>query len=1695
MNLVQMSISGALLILAVVLIRLAALRAVPKRTFLFLWALVLVRLLVPFPPILPLPSPLSAVFSGTVTATAAPGDNAARPTAMPTAGREPLPQSPQTAAPITSAAPATHAPVQPAVTAAPAVTARPRGNISGEGPGFLPSPQTVLAGKAALLIWLLGMIVTAAVFAFLYGVSYGRFRRALPLEGPAAEGWLAAHPAKRKLSLRTLAGLSSPLTYGILRPVILLPEGLDLREEGAAFALEHEYVHARRLDALWKLLLALTLSVHWFNPFVWLMWFLANRDLELSCDEEVLRRYETDQRGDYARALLAMEEKRALLPPLHSGFGSGATKERILSIMKYKKATVLSVSLAVVLVAVLAACALGGRADKEPAPPTSAPGAPGADLTVGPVRWGMSPEEVRRALTDTKGDVGPVSADGKITLSAEFCSCPAEISWCFADDGNGLFLNGIEVLFTDAEAFDREAVAKALEENWGARCKYGKARKYSPGVDGPDIAPKEDWYWRTADFSDEYGWKSGVTARFLTKDGSTSLLIDATGRSQAEGRLTTLPRTEETKWEVDRLMGLATRIRPSAASWEYFDPEYMHSDGGSEQASVRVYTPRDRDLAEKLFDPYSWLTVDYRGDQFDPADASDILLDGSLVPTVSVFTPESIFEEGWQAVFTNRTNEDLTLYFPEGLLAERDGVWVRPRFHYDGTYDYISPTLAPGESYTFDCQFELRHACYDLAPGRYMLTMAAYQGGRQLTYGAVVWITDGPAPKDGEASIPFESGGYTLSVPAEYAESLTVETEKMGDHWETLFTVTEKASYEAGQKLSPGNEDGLGWLFSIARISEDELGKLMMWDMSGIDAFAREQSGDYLLLLRPTDVRFLPNGEDDEARMDQWEAMQDWTWASMPERFLEDNADLTPCRHGGSFVENALARVLYYDPAEYGEADRPLIRYGDGEGVDPLGTSQAREDARRMLWEYSMEGAAAAKDFPETGASVTLTDPLGIIVTFRRDSDVVRVTYNGDTHQYFRLKSLLLHGNPIGTMACGWYFDAAATLSGETASYRNGDFTLRLPAEYASQLVVRTEWDRDYLGETLFRVSERGSRDRWAAAHDTYTADATDGWLFSILRVERESWARSVTGGSSGVFVFAEDSEGCCYVCSYPIWLTFQPEEGATADRESEAYRQYRTLTAALRSFDTEQHFISDNSLTARYFTDVQQYFLCFAIYGYEDCNIRQGLEGEAFDPRRSEEALYYLKLLLWDVEYDALDSVQEPAEEPIVLELEREYSQLLSRLLFWPDSDLAALENSGGRQYYACKARGAEYGNRAYSWAATCLEMARIGVALPPVSGRTVSYESQGLTLTIPEEYDELLIVDTEPELQGALFRVMQRSSWENGQKAHPGEDWGDGLLFVLRRYDEKELLWELRAHPTPASLVGRDREGNYYLIGYPSDVRFVGEDPQIITPSDPGLPEWKALNFWAEGIGDAICAANADALIPMEKAFCELEHVLAVLLEDGAETPLPEYFRFVSPEGAVTEAADVAEKFDYARRILLEGSSFWLPEDTPPPEGRPIRLETPGVSVNSRLLFTFWPGSDIFREECFYSENGAHSSRMLRMTLPKDGPNIGYLMVRWYGKAAADVVHHVTAEIVDYGNDTICIKVTDPGDSRLPVGFEMYVGGSYLSEDGGSAPAFELPVGCIVEVEYRGEVVGDEFRYCGPTGGTAGYIRVVEP
>ena len=339
-----MTLSGAVLICIIAFFRLFLLRSVPKRTFLALWAIVLLRLLVPFSPVFTLSVPVpESIRSPAEQAAPAVGDeeasralhaiasNAARSEQELDAAIE-TPRQSANAAPEERAAERSAAPAESASTPLPAWRS----------------------------IRFAGMLICGSVLGCLYMINYRRFRKALPARGERAAAWLAAHPLRRPLTLKTLSGIDSPLTYGVLRPVILVPEDFDFANSASHYALEHEYVHARRFDAAFKLALAVALAAHWFNPAVWLMYVLANRDIELSCDEAVLRRFGEGERGSYARALLAMEEKRSALPPVCAGFGANTTKERILAIMKFKKASGLSLALAAFLVLSLAACAAMG---------------------------------------------------------------------------------------------------------------------------------------------------------------------------------------------------------------------------------------------------------------------------------------------------------------------------------------------------------------------------------------------------------------------------------------------------------------------------------------------------------------------------------------------------------------------------------------------------------------------------------------------------------------------------------------------------------------------------------------------------------------------------------------------------------------------------------------------------------------------------------------------------------------------------------------------------------------------------------------------------------------------------------------------------------------------------------------------------------------------------------------------------------------------------------------------------------------------------------------------------------------------------------------------------------------------------------------------------------------------------------------
>lgn len=153
----------------------------------------------------------------------------------------------------------------------------------------------------------------------------------------------------------------SPFVIGVFRPKICLPAGLDRQER--EYILLHEKTHIRRGDFLVKLIAFFALSLHWFNPLVWIAFYLIEKDMELSCDEAVMRRMQGDIRTAYAQSLVKLSavQKRAVGAPL--AFGVGGIKERIKNVMRYKKPKLYAAVLAVFVIAVC--CIALGSNPKE----------------------------------------------------------------------------------------------------------------------------------------------------------------------------------------------------------------------------------------------------------------------------------------------------------------------------------------------------------------------------------------------------------------------------------------------------------------------------------------------------------------------------------------------------------------------------------------------------------------------------------------------------------------------------------------------------------------------------------------------------------------------------------------------------------------------------------------------------------------------------------------------------------------------------------------------------------------------------------------------------------------------------------------------------------------------------------------------------------------------------------------------------------------------------------------------------------------------------------------------------------------------------------------------------------------------------------------------------------------------------------
>ena len=284
----------------------------------------------------------------------------------------------------------------------------------------------------ASYIWLAG----AAIMALYSAVQYLRLRKRLGGAAVSRDGSCVAE------------GIDTPFVMGVLRPRIYLPS--DLSGQEREFILAHERRHIRRGDPLWKLLGYLALCLHWFNPLVWAAFVLSSKDMEMSCDEAVIKELGPRIRADYSAALLRLSACRRPMVGMPLAFGEGDTKGRIVNMARWKKPkTWVRVACGAVCLGLLLACGLNPRqaAGTEEAVRVSGP----ANVRVGELSFRL-PGGLHYESSPDSPEIGALSDGTNVVGGVMTFPLPKEISgwewlhsldlWEWGDDTLGYFADG-----------------------------------------------------------------------------------------------------------------------------------------------------------------------------------------------------------------------------------------------------------------------------------------------------------------------------------------------------------------------------------------------------------------------------------------------------------------------------------------------------------------------------------------------------------------------------------------------------------------------------------------------------------------------------------------------------------------------------------------------------------------------------------------------------------------------------------------------------------------------------------------------------------------------------------------------------------------------------------------------------------------------------------------------------------------------------------------------------------------------------------------------------------------------------------------------------------------------------------------------------------------------------------------------------
>lgn len=302
LKLVNLSISASWLILAVLVLRVV-LKKAPKWVMPLLWGVVALRLVCLFS----IESALSLIPSAETI-----------PSEIVTETREPVLYEQATLDIVTN-------PTLPSAAEVPVGVSRQQAQVD-----FNIYSVLWLAGMAALLVHAL--------------VSAGKLKRKL------------ATAILLRDNIYESEFVDSPFVFGVVKPNIYLPMHMD--EGTAAYVIAHECAHLARRDHWWKVLGYLVLALHWFNPLVWVAYILFCRDIELACDEKVVRGLDGAARADYSQALLSCAAPKRAVAACPLAFGEGNIKTRVKSALHYKKPAFWVAAAAVLAVVIVAVCFL-----------------------------------------------------------------------------------------------------------------------------------------------------------------------------------------------------------------------------------------------------------------------------------------------------------------------------------------------------------------------------------------------------------------------------------------------------------------------------------------------------------------------------------------------------------------------------------------------------------------------------------------------------------------------------------------------------------------------------------------------------------------------------------------------------------------------------------------------------------------------------------------------------------------------------------------------------------------------------------------------------------------------------------------------------------------------------------------------------------------------------------------------------------------------------------------------------------------------------------------------------------------------------------------------------------------------------------------------------------------------------------------